>query len=118
MKILLVSAVLAAASLSAPAFAQQAVQQVTPDGKAKVTVETDVQRTPGAVVETRTETIAPIVDAAKAQSNVTPELTAVITSGRKYSATDIATAQLEALRNSGSVQKTTTITTTTTTPTG
>jgi hypothetical protein len=139
MKILLVSSALAAASFFAPAFAQQVTpshdstveghaavqldqpapdQAVAPKPKTSVTIETDVEQTTTAKVETRKETIVPVSDrpALNPENPIAPEVAAVATSGRKYTTQDIVLAQLEAIKNTPITEPTTTITTTTTTP--
>ena len=160
MKILLVSSALAAASVFAPAFAQQAssttatvesdksgtvtVQGVEPSKvlgaiqpeklvdepspptsveaktRSNVTVETDVEHTPTATVETRTETIAQVSDRPKldAETPIAPEVQAVVSSGKKYSTQDIVLAELAAMKKTPISTPTTTITTTTSTPAG
>lgn len=143
MKFLLVSSALAAASVFAPAFAQEAPQQaaptatveaqaavnldqparaqaVAPKPKTNVTVETEVDQTTTAKVEIRKETITPVSDrpALSAENPIAPEVAAVASSGKKYTTQDIVLAQLEALKNTPVSEPTTTITTTTTIPGG
>jgi hypothetical protein len=155
MKFLLISSALAAMSLAAPAFAQQATTRagsatkgevtiqgvepskvlgaidtsklvdapavppldVTVTAKQDVTVDTRIDKVPGATVETRTETIATASgrQALDPETPIAPEVAAVINSGRKYSTQDIVLAQLAAVRNTPVIQPTTTITTTITT---
>src|SRR5262245_22987420 len=127
MKILLVSSALAAASFLAPAFAQEVPQQApadqavdAPKPKTNVTVETDVQQTPGATIETRKETATPVSDRPKLdpENPIAPEVQAVASSGKKYTTKDIVLAQLEAIKKTPITEPTTVTTTTVTTPTG
>jgi hypothetical protein len=89
-----------------------------PDAKTQVTVDTKVERTPDATVETTTEVITPVSDRPKLdpENPIAPEVQAMVQKKKKYTTADIVQAQLEAIRNTPVVQPTTVITTTTTTP--
>jgi hypothetical protein len=141
MKILLVSSALAATTMFAPAFAQEAPQQASPPAatvegqavvqpstdqavaprpKTNVTVETEIDQTSTAKVETRKETITPVSDRPKLDNEnpIAPEVAAVAGSGKKYTTQDIVLAQLEAIKKTPVSEPVTEITTTTTTPGG
>jgi hypothetical protein len=89
-----------------------------PTSKTEVIVDTEVQRTADAKIETTTEVIKPVSarPPLDPETPIAPEVQAVVDSKRNYTTADIVLAQLEAVRNTPVVQPTTTITTTTVTP--
>jgi hypothetical protein len=91
-----------------------------PLNKAEVSEVTTIERTEAAKVETKTEVITPVSGrpTLDPENPISPEVAAVVNSGRKYTTQDIVLAQLEAMRNTPITEPTTVITTTTTTPGG
>jgi hypothetical protein len=102
-----------------PADAQVAVtSESPPPNKSEVTEVTTVKNTPTAKVETKTEIVTPVSGRPTLDPSnpIAPEVAAVVNSGKKYTTADIVMAQLQAIKNTPSVEPTTTTTTTTTTP--
>lgn len=89
-----------------------------PQPKTTVTVETQVDETPTATVETKTEVIAPVSDrpALDPANPIAPEVQALVEDKPSYTTKDIAQAQLAAVLATPPSIPTTVITTTTTTP--
>lgn len=89
-----------------------------PTPKTQVTVETEVQETATATIETKTEVIEPVSDrpALDSANPVAPEVQALVEDKPSYTTKDIAQAQLAAVLATPPSMPTTTITTTTTTP--
>jgi hypothetical protein len=132
MKSVLVSAAFAAL-VAAPAIAQpptgtttegnvKVEEAVTPPVQAQsstqVTVDTTVEETTTARVETTTEVIAPVSDrpALDATNPIAPEVQALVQSKPNYTTKDIVDAQLAAVLATPPAAPTTVITTTRTTP--
>lgn len=88
-----------------------------PAPKTQVTVDTSVQQTATATIETKTEVIEPVTDRPQldAANPIAPEVQAVVEAGARYTTEDIAAAQLAAVLATPASVPTTTITTTTTT---
>ncbi len=88
-----------------------------PAPKTQVTVDTSVQQTATATIETKTEVIEPVSDRPQldAANPIAPEVQAVVEAGARYTTEDIAAAQLAAVLATPASVPTTTITTTTTT---
>lgn len=86
--------------------------------KTQVTVETAVQETATATIETKTEVIEPVSDrpALDPDNPIAPEVKAVVDGKARYSTDDLAQAQLAAVLATPTSIPTTVITTTTTTP--
>jgi len=89
-----------------------------PQAKTTVTVETQVDETPTATIETKTEVIAPVSDrpALDPANPIAPEVQAVVEDKAGYTTKDLAQAQLAAVLSTPASIPTTVITTTTTTP--
>lgn len=88
-----------------------------PQPQTQVTVDTEVTDTPTAVVETRTEIIAPAPGPQlDAEHPIAPEVQAVVNAKKNYTTADIVKAQHEAMMRTAPTVPTTTVTTTTTTP--
>jgi hypothetical protein len=126
MKSVLVSVALAAVLTAAPALAQpptdappvDAAQAEPPKPATSVTVDTTVQETPTARIETTTEVIAPVSTRPPmdAENPIAPEVQALVASKPNYTTKDIAAAQLAAVLATPPAMPTTTVTTTRTTP--
>lgn len=132
MKLALASAALAAV-LAAPALAQQppattmappvaagsvhaSINADAPQAKTEVTVDTSVEETATATIETKTETITPVQTAQLDPENpISVEVQAVVSGKPRYTTKDIAQAQLDAVLAAPASIPTTTITTKTTT---
>ncbi len=132
MKLALASAALAAV-LAAPAVAQQppattmappvaagsvraSVNADAPQAKTEVTVDTSVEETATATIETKTETITPVQTAQLDPENpIAVEVQAVVSGNARYTTKDIVQAQLDAVLAAPASIPTTTITTKTTT---
>jgi hypothetical protein len=132
MKLALASAALAAV-LAAPALAQQppattmappvaagsvraSINADAPQAKTEVTVDTSVEETATATIETKTETITPVQTAQLDPENpIAVEVQAVVSGKPRYTTKDIAQAQLDAVLAAPASIPTTTITTKTTT---
>ena len=84
----------------------------------QVTVDTKVEQRADATVETKTETITPVSNRppVNLENPIAPEVQAVVEKQKRYTTADIVAAQLEAMKNTPSIEPTTTITTVTTTP--
>lgn len=101
-----------------PADTAEPSAEGVPEARTQVTVDTSIQETPTAIVETKTEVIAPVSDrpALDPANPIAPEVQALVTSKARYTTEDIAKAQLAAVLATPASIPTTTITTTTTTP--
>ncbi len=89
-----------------------------PTSKTQVTIDTRVEETPTATVETTTEVITPVSDrpTMDAANPIAPEVHAVVKAKPNYTTKDIAEAQLAAVLATPAAAPTTTVTTTRTTP--
>lgn len=89
-----------------------------PAAKTQVTVETKVDETSTATIETKTEVIEPVSDRPTLDPSnpIAPEVKAVVDGKARYSTDDLAQAQLAAVLATPASIPTTVITTTTTTP--
>lgn len=89
-----------------------------PAGKTQVTIDTKVEETPTAIIETTTETITPVSDrpALDPANPIAPEVQALVESKPNYTTKDIAEAQLAAVLATPPAAPTTIVTTTRTTP--
>jgi hypothetical protein len=89
-----------------------------PQPKTQVTVETKVDETSTATIETKTEVIEPVSDRPTLDPSnpIAPEVKAVVDGKTRYTTEDIAEAQLAAVLATPASVPTTVITTTTTTP--
>lgn len=89
-----------------------------PQPKTQVTVETKVDETPTATIETKTEVIEPVSDRPPLDPSnpIAPEVKAVVVGKARYTTEDLADAQLAAVLATPISVPTTVITTTTTTP--
>lgn len=126
MKSVLVSAALAAVLAAAPAFSQpptdaqpvDTAQAEPPKPATSVTIDTTVQETPTATVETTTEVIAPVATrpALDPENPIAPEVQALVQAKPNYTTKDIAAAQLAAVLATPPSMPTTVVTTTRTTP--
>ena len=87
-----------------------------PQAKTEVTVDTSVEETATATIETKTETITPVQTAQLDPENpISVEVQAVVSGKPRYTTKDIAQAQLDAVLAAPASIPTTTITTKTTT---
>ncbi len=100
-----------------PAEDAQPPESSAPEARTEVTVETSVRETPTAIIETKTEVIAPVSDrpALDPANPIAPEVQALVSSKARYTTEDIAKAQLAAVLATPASIPTTTITTNTTT---
>ncbi len=100
-----------------PAEDAQPPESSAPEARTEVTVETSVRETPTAIIETKTEVIAPVSDrpALDPTNPIAPEVQALVSSKARYTTEDIAKAQLAAVLATPASIPTTTITTNTTT---
>lgn len=89
-----------------------------PEAKTQVIVETEVEETPTAIVETKTEVIQPVSErpAVDPANPIAPEVQAVVEAKARYTTADLVKAQHEAILATPPSMPTTIITTTTTTP--
>lgn len=94
------------------------VEAQPPTPKTQVTVETEVDETPTATIETKTEVIEPVSDRPSLDpaNPIAPEVQALVEEKPRYTTKDIAQAQLAAVLATPPSIPTTVITTTTTTP--
>jgi len=89
-----------------------------PQPLTSVSIDTTVDETPAATVETTTEIITPVSTrpVLNAENPIAPEVQAIVETKKGYTTADIAKAQHEAMLATPVSQPTTIITTTTTTP--
>lgn len=125
---LLASSAIVIALAVAPAYALQpptatetqdsAVATEAPQPEKSVTIDTTVEDTPSATVETTTEVIEPVSGrpALDEEHPIAPEVQAVVDAKKNYTTADIVKAQHEAMLATPVSEPTTIITTTTTTP--
>lgn len=100
---------------TAPALAQPPAE--IPQPQTSVTVDTQVSETPTAIIETKTETVAPVSTrpAVDPENPIAPEVKAIVAAKKNYTTADIVKAQNEAMLATPASAPTTVITTTTTT---